>query len=301
MEWSRAGERGVPQSLWAKRRRWVSVLLRFARQKPLGAAGAVVMLLFAVMAVAPGIFGAGNPNVQDATQILKPPSAAHWFGTDNFGRDMYSRIIFGARISVYVGLVSTLIATAAGLVLGLVSAFYGGWVDNATQRMMDILFTLPPLVLALAIVTMLGPSMNNVLIAISIPRIPGTVRLVRSVALSVNQTQYMEAARALGASPLRQMFLHMAPNCLAPLIVYATAGLGTAILTEASLSFLGMGVPPPAPSWGRMLSVEAMRYFEIMPWLAIFPGVAISAAVFGANLFGDALRDVLDPRLRGRG
>ncbi|GBD11225.1 Glutathione transport system permease protein GsiD [bacterium HR23] len=300
MAWPQAQEQRLMAGILAKRRRWLAGLVRFARRKPLGALGAVVMLLFAVMALAPGLFGAGNPNVQDAAQILKPPSSAHWFGTDNFGRDMYSRIVYGARISVYVGLASTVIATLVGLVLGLVSAYYSGWVDNLVQRLMDILFTLPPLVLALAIVTMLGPSMNNVLIAISIPRIPGTVRLVRSVALSVNHTQYMEAARALGAGPLRQMFLHMAPNCLAPLIVYATAGLGTAILTEASLSFLGMGVPPPAPSWGRMLSVEAMRYFEILPWLAIFPGIAISAAVFGANLFGDALRDALDPKLRGR-
>ncbi|MCS7206657.1 MAG: ABC transporter permease [Dehalococcoidia bacterium] len=283
-----------------RRWKWAGALVRFARRKPLGAAGACVLLLFTLMALAPGLFGAGNPNRQDATRILQPPSATHWFGTDTFGRDLYSRVVYGARISMYVGIVSTVLVTMLGLVLGLVSAYYGGWVDNIIQRLMDIVFTLPPLVLALAIVAMLGPSLNNVLVAITIPRIPGTVRLVRSVALAVNQAHYMEAARAVGASPLRQMFRHMAPNCLAPLIVYATAGLGTAILTEASLSFLGMGVPPPAPSWGRMLSLEALRYFELMPWLAIFPGIAISAAVFGANLFGDALRDLLDPKLRGR-
>ncbi|MBI4234128.1 MAG: ABC transporter permease [Chloroflexi bacterium] len=282
-----------------KRRSRLVAVARFFKNKPLGAAGALVTTLFALMAMSPAMFGAGDPNAQDATVILRQPSAAHWFGTDNFGRDVYSRVIHGSRISIYVGLASTIIATSIGGLLGLTSAFFGKWVDNVTQRFMDVMFTFPPLVLALAIVTMLGPSMTNVLIAISIPRIPGTSRLVRSVALAVKETQYMDAGRAMGASPLRQMFVHMAPNCMAVVIVYATAGIGLAVLTEASLSFLGLGIPPPSPSWGRMLSVEAMRYFELRPYLAFFPGIAISAAVFGANLFGDALRDVLDPRLRG--
>jgi peptide/nickel transport system permease protein len=283
-----------------KRHAWPKTLVRFCKMKPLGAAGAIVMGLFIMMAIAPGLFGAGDPNTQDSRTILESPSASHWFGTDNFGRDMYSRVIRGGRISIYVGIMSAILGTGFGLVLGLSSAFFGGWVDSVTQRFVDILFSFPGLVLALAIVTVLGASQTNVIIAIAIPIIPGSTRLVRAVALGVKGNQYMDAAQAIGASPIRQITFHMAPNCMAPYIVYATAAVGTAILTEASLSFLGLGVPPPAPSWGRMLSIEAMRYFEVIPWLAVFPGIAISAAVFGANLFGDALRDILDPKLRGR-
>jgi peptide/nickel transport system permease protein len=293
-------EKEVAGRLPFPHRRWPSALLGYVVRKPLGAAGGGVLLLLTLMAIAPGLFGAGDPNAQDAARTYQPPSRDHWFGTDTFGRDLYSRVVYGARISMYVGLLTTLIVAVVGLALGVVSAFYGGWVDHLVQRVMDVLFTLPPLVLAMAVVYVLGPSMNNLVIALSLPRIPRAVRVVRSVALAVRQSQYMEAARAVGAGPLRQMLHHMAPNCLSPLIVYVTAGLGFVILTEASLSFLGLGLPPPAPSWGRMLSMEALRTFEVRPWLAIFPGLAISAAVLGANLLGDALRDLLDPRWRGR-
>jgi peptide/nickel transport system permease protein len=201
---------------------------------------------------------------------------------------------------MYVGVVATSVGTGIGLLLGLGSAYFGGTIDNLLQRVMDIMFAFPSLVLAMALVAALGGSVNNVMIAIAVPLIPGTTRLVRSSALAVKSTQYMDAAIAIGSSPWRLVFRHMLPNSMAPFIVYATAFLGAAILIEASLSFLGLGVKPPAPSWGRDLSGEAVRYFEIAPWMAIFPGVAISMAVFGINLFGDALRDVLDPKLRGR-
>jgi peptide/nickel transport system permease protein len=213
---------------------------------------------------------------------------------------MYSRVVYGARISIYVGVLSTLLATVLGAFAGLLSGFFGGRVDQFIQSLADIMFTIPPLVLAMAIVTMLGPSMINVIIAIAIPRLPSTNRVIRSAVLSARESLYVEASRALGCSHWRVMLRHLLPNVTAPIIVVATAGLGGTILVEASLSFLGLGVPPPAPSWGRLLSLEGMRYFETAPWMAFFPGIFISAAVFGANLFGDALRDVLDPKLRGR-
>jgi peptide/nickel transport system permease protein len=213
---------------------------------------------------------------------------------------MYSRVVYGARISIYVGVLSTLLATILGAFAGLLSGFFGGRVDQFIQGLADIMFTIPPLVLAMAIVTMLGPSMINVIIAIAIPRLPSTNRVIRSAVLSARESLYVEASRALGCSNWRVMLRHLLPNVTAPIIVVGTAGLGGTILVEASLSFLGLGVPPPAPSWGRLLSLEGMRYFETAPWMAIFPGIFISAAVFGANLFGDALRDVLDPKLRGR-
>ena len=231
---------------------------------------------------------------------MKPPSAEHWFGTDNFGRDIYSRVIYGGRISMYVGVFSTLVGTALGALAGLFSGFFGGRLDQVIQRVADMMFTIPGLILAMVIATMLGPSMLNVIIAIAIPRLPNANRVIRSTVLSVKESPYVEAARAIGCTPWRIMSRHLIPNIMAPYIVVATASLGGAILVEASLSFLGLGVPPPAPSWGRMLSLEGMRYFETAPWMAIFPGIFISAAVFGANLFGDALRDVLDPKLRGR-
>jgi peptide/nickel transport system permease protein len=209
-------------------------------------------------------------------------------------------VIYGARISMYVGILATMLGTSIGALTGLLSGFLGGKVDQIVQRFADVMFTIPGLVLAMAIVTMLGPSMLNVIIAIAIPRIPDTNRVIRSAVLSVKESLYIDAAHAIGCANGRIMLQHILPNVTAPYIVIASAGLSGAILVEASLSFLGLGVPPPAPSWGRMLSTEGMRFFETAAWMAIFPGVFISAAVFGANLFGDALRDVLDPKLRGR-
>jgi len=275
-------------------------LVRFCIRKPLGAIGAVVLGLFVVMAVLAPTIATHDPDLNNYRTRVKPPSVQNWFGTDNFGRDMYSRVVYGARISMYVGILATLLGTSLGAFVGLLSGFFGGRIDQLLQRFADMMFTIPGLVLAMAIVTMLGPSLINVIIAIAIPRLPNTNRVIRAAVLAAKNSLYVEAARAIGCRSWRVMLRHLLPNVTAPYIVVVTANLGGAILIEASLSFLGLGVPPPAPSWGRMLSLEGMRYFETAPWMAIIPGVFISAAVFGANLFGDALRDVLDPKLRGR-
>jgi peptide/nickel transport system permease protein len=272
----------------------------FVRRKPLGAIGAVILLAFIAMALLAPQLATHDPDLNAYRARVKPPSVEHWFGTDNFGRDMYSRAIYGARISMSVGILATLLGTSIGAAAGLFSGFLGGRIDQFVQRVADVMFTIPGLVLAMAIVTMLGPSMFNVILAIAIPRIPDTNRVIRSAVLSVKESLFVDAAHAVGCANWRIMLRHILPNVMAPYIVITSAGLGGAILVEASLSFLGMGVPPPAPSWGRMLSLEGMRFFETAPWMAIFPGIFISAAVFGANLFGDALRDVLDPKLRGR-
>jgi peptide/nickel transport system permease protein len=272
----------------------------FIRRKPLGAVGALLLCAFVGGALLAPLLATHDPDLNNYRARIKPPSAEHWFGTDNFGRDIYSRVVYGARISIYVGVLATLVGTSLGATAGLISGFFGGRIDQAIQRVADIMFTIPSLVLAMVIVTMLGPSLLNVILAIAIPRLPDTNRVIRSAVLSARETLYVEASRAIGCTNWRIILRHLLPNILAPYIVVATAGLGGAILVEASLSFLGLGVPPPAPSWGRMLSLEGMRYFETAPWMAIFPGIFISAAVFGANLFGDALRDALDPKLRGR-
>ena len=275
-------------------------LWQFVKRKPLGAIGAVLLCAFIGVALLAPTLATHDPDLNNYRERIKPPSAQYWFGTDNFGRDIYSRVVYGARISIYVGLLATLLGTSLGATAGLLSGFFGGRIDQLIQRLADIMFTIPSLVLAMVIVTMLGPSMVNVIIAIAIPRLPDTNRVIRSAVLTAKENLYIEASRAIGCANWRIIVMHLLPNILAPYIVVATAGLGGAILVEASLSFLGLGVPPPAPSWGRMLSTEGMRYFETAPWMAIFPGIFISAAVFGANLFGDALRDVLDPKLRGR-
>ena len=225
-------------------------------------------------------------------------ATAHWLGADNMGRDIYSRIVYGARISLAVGLGSTFLGCLFGVTLGLTSGYLGGWVDLVIQRIVDVLQAVPLLVLALVMAAALGPALDNTIVAIAIPLIPYTARVVRSNTLTLREQPFVEAARAVGMSEFRIAVRHVLPNTLAPLIVIATAQLGAAILTEASLSFLGLGVPEPHPSWGRMLSESAAEYVRTAPWLVIFPGVAISLAVFGTNLFGDALRDILDPRLR---
>jgi len=274
-------------------------LWRFVRKKPLGAAGALIMLVIIVTAVFANLVATHDPLATNAAHTLARPSAEYWLGTDNLGRDIYSRIVHGARVSLIVGLASTLLGSALGGVIGLLSGYAGGKVDLATQRVLDILQGLPLLVLALVMSAALGPSISNVVIAISVPIIPRAARVVRSSVLSIREMQYVEAARGLGLSHLRIAFRHVLPNTVGPFIVLCTAQLGSAILVEAALSFLGLGVPEPYPSWGRMLSISAAEYAHKAPHLVMFPGLAISLAVFGSNLLGDALRDTLDPRLRG--
>ncbi|HKW94960.1 MAG TPA: ABC transporter permease [Methylomirabilota bacterium] len=276
-----------------------AVLVRFCRKKPLGAAGAFIMLVIVLTAVLADQLQTFDPIATDAAHTLARPGAEHWLGSDHLGRDIYSRIVHGARVSLVVGVASTLLGSILGGVIGLLSGYAGGKTDLIAQRVMDILQGLPLLVLALVMSAALGPSIQNVVIAISIPIIPRAARVIRSSVLSIREMQYVEAARAIGLRHLRIAFRHILPNTIGPFIVLCTAQLGSAILVEAALSFLGLGVPEPYPSWGRMLSVSAAEYAQKAPWLVLFPGLAISLAVFGSNLLGDALRDTLDPRLRG--
>jgi peptide/nickel transport system permease protein len=274
-------------------------LTYLAQRHMLGAIGLVIMVLFVLAALLADFVGRYDPLSVDSLQRLAPPSGLHWLGTDSFGRDVWSRIIHGARISLAVGVGSTLLGSSIGVMVGLASGYLSGWVDLVFQRITDILQALPLLVLALVMTAALGPSLPNVIIAIAIPLIPTVARVIRANTLALRELPFVEAAKSVGMSETRIALRHVLPNTLAPLIVLATAQLGSTILTEASLSFLGLGIPEPYPSWGRMLSESAAEYVRTAPWLVIFPGVAISLAVFGTNLFGDALRDILDPRQRG--
>ncbi|MBI3329644.1 MAG: ABC transporter permease [Nitrospinae bacterium] len=276
---------------------WGTALLRFGREKPLGAAGAVLMLITILAAIFAPFLAPADPLATNPRAALLGPSSQYLLGSDWLGRDSLSRIIYGARTSIYVGFLATLLGTVAGSLLNVFSAYKGGVVDMVVQRIMDVLLAFPTLIMALAIMAVLGTSINNTVIAIAIPFIPRSGRVVRSAALAVKESQYVEVSRAVGCRPVRLVFRHVIPNCVAPYLIIATALLGTAILVEASLSFLGLGVDPQTPSWGSALA-EAMEFWESSPWLAIFPGIAISLAVFGVNLLGDALRDVLDPRLK---
>jgi peptide/nickel transport system permease protein len=269
-----------------------------ARRYPLGAVGAAIMGLFILTAVFADFMTIYDPLSTNPADSLAPPGPAHWLGADHFGRDLYSRIVYGARISLAVGIGATMIGSGLGIMIGLMSGYLGGWIDLIVQRIMDILQALPLLVLALVMAASLGPSLQNTIIAIAIPLIPYVARVIRSNTLALRELPFVEAAKAVGMGEVRIAVRHVLPNTIAPLIVLATAQLGSAILVEASLSFLGLGVPEPYPSWGRMLSESAAEYVRTAPWLVIFPGIAISLAVFGTNLLGDALRDILDPRQR---
>ena len=276
-----------------------TIVARFVRKKPLGAAGGALMLLMLITALFAEVLQTHDPIATNAAYTLGRPNLAHLLGTDHLGRDIYSRIVHGARVSLVVGVASTLLGSVLGGIIGLLSGYIGGKTDLVTQRVLDILQGLPLLVLALVMSAALGPSVQNVVIAISIPIIPRAARVIRSSVLSIREMQYVEAARSLGVQHLRIAFRHILPNTIGPFIVLCTAQLGSAILVEATLSYLGLGVPEPYPSWGRMLSVSAAEYAQKAPHLVLFPGIAISLAVFGSNLLGDALRDTLDPRLRG--
>lgn len=274
---------------------------KFIRTKPLGVAGALIILLLAFMALFARTLAPYDPYVGDYSAQFTRPSVEHWLGTDEFGRDVLSRIMYGARIALFVGFAASFLGCTIGGVLGIVSAYVGGKVDLLLERVVDVLLAFPLLILALAIASILGPAVQNVVIAIAIPIIPRAARVVRATALSVKEHSYVEAARSLGARQHRVVLRHIIPNVLAPYIIILTAQLGSAILTEAALSYLGLGSAEPTPSWGLMLSGSAPMYAEKAPWIALFPGVAISLGVFGFNLFGDSLRDALDPKLRKRG
>lgn len=278
------------------RRRFEGVR-RFFRTKPLGVVSLIILLVVVFMAVFADLIAPYGQNDQLGRALLFP-SSAHWMGTDELGRDLLTRIIFGARISLEVGLIVVFLGTLNGSFWGVLSGYFGGWVDHLVQRVMDALMAIPLLVLALAIVATLGPSITNVILALAVASTPRSNRVVRGTVVSVKQNQYIDAARAVGCSDRRILFLHILPNAIAPIIVIASVTLGGVIIAEASLSFLGLGTPPPTPSWGGMLSQSGRSNLENAPWLAVFPGIAISLTVLAFNLFGDALRDILDPRLR---
>jgi peptide/nickel transport system permease protein len=264
----------------------------------LGAVGALLMAIFVATALFADQISAFDPFSTNARISLAPPGGEHLLGADFMGRDVFARIVYGARISLAVGVGATTLGCIIGVLIGLMSGFFGGWFDLIVQRLMDIMQSLPLLVMALVMAASLGPSLTNTIIAIAIPLVPNVARIIRSNTLSLREMPFVEAARAIGMSETRIAIVHVLPNTLAPLIVLATAQLGSAILVESALAFLGLGVPEPHPSWGRMLSESAAEYVRTAPWLVIFPCVAISAVVFGTNLFGDAIRDILDPRQR---
>ena len=271
---------------------------RLMRSQPLGTAGLVIIIVLVLMALFAPLLAPYDPTNIDG-RSLQAPSAEHLFGTDDKGRDVLSRVIYGSRTSLQVGIIATFVGVAGGALVGLLSGYFGSWTDTIFQRLIDALQAFPTLILALIMVAVVGNSITNLMVVVGIAIIPGVGRIVRGIVLSERQNQYVEAARATGAGTGRVVFRHILPNLAAPLIVIATSLLAAAILVEAALSFLGLGTPPPTPSWGGDLSGQARRYFTHAPWMAIFPGLAISLVVFGFNLLGDALRDILDPRLRG--
>ena len=282
-----------------RRRSGARRLLTLARRKPLGAIGAALMLSLILVALLAPRLAPHDPYVSISGARLLSPTLEHPMGTDNLGRDLLSRIIYGARISLLIGVLAGGLGTLGGLVVGLVSGYAGGWADNLIQRIVDSLMAFPGLILALTLVATLGPSLRNVMIAIAIGAIPNTSRVIRGAVLSVKEEDFVSAAHALGAPGWRIAVYHIVPNIMAPVLILASVGFGVSIIAEASLSFLGLGAQPPTPSWGVMLSGPSRRFMTDAPWMAIFPGLAISMVIFGINIFGDALRDILDPRLRG--
>ena len=277
--------------------RWGAVRF-FIRRYPLGAAGALIMGIFLFAAAFAPWLTVYDPLSTNAAASLAKPGMAHWLGCDFMGRDVYSRIMYGARISLMVSIGSMLLGSGIGVTVGLLSGYLLGWFDLITQRILEMMQALPLLVMAIIMAAALGPSLPNTIVAIAIPLVPYVARVIRSSTLTLREQPFVEAAKAIGMSEMRIAIRHVLPNTVSPLIVLATAQLGSAILVEATLSFLGLGVPEPHPSWGRMLSESAAEYVRTAPWLVVFPGLAISFVVFGTNLLGDALRDLLDPRQR---
>ena len=282
----------------AFRSRWIQDVLAFCRRRTLGAIGAAVVLLMILVALAAPLIAPYDPLAVDFGAMLAPPSGAHWLGTDSFGRDVLSRLIYGSRTALIVGFGAAFVGATAGAILGVGSAYFRGWIDLVLQRFMDIFISFPLIILALAMVAILGNSLPNLIAAITIPMIPRCALVIRSSSLSIRELPYVDAARAAGFGHSRIIMRHMLPNVMAPYLIMLTSFLGQAILLEASLSFLGLGVQEPTAAWGLMLRGAAVEFAEQAPWMGLFPGLAISLAVFAFNLFGDSLRDALDPKLR---
>ncbi len=279
---------------------WVKRSLEFCRRQPMGTLGLVLVVVMFVAGLFAEVLSPYSPTANDFASMTEPPSWQHLLGTDQFGRDLLSRIIYGARTAMIVGFSCAVIGGFAGLVLGVASAYFGGNLDMILQRIFDVLMAFPLIILALAVVAIFGTGVHNVIAAITVPLVPRCARVVRSSALSIREVPYVDAARACGFGHWRIILRHMVPNVMAPFLILLTAFIGQAILAEASLSYLGLGVQEPTPAWGLMLQGGAEEYASTAPWIAVFPGVAIALTVFGTSLFGDALRDVLDPKMRDR-
>lgn len=290
----------VTDELATVRRALPARVLRFVRRQPLGTIGLVLVVVVTLVGISADWIAPYDPTANDFAAMTQPPSWAHLLGTDQFGRDLLSRIIYGARTAVVVGLSASMIGGFIGWVLGVASAYFGGRIDLLVQRALDVLMAFPLIIMALAVVAIFGTGVQNVIIAITIPLIPRCARVVRSNALSIREVPYIDAARTCGFSHARIILRHMVPNVVAPFLIMLTAFVGQAILAEAALSYLGLGVQEPVPDWGLMLQGGAEEYATTAPWIAVFPGLAIMLTVFGVNIFGDALRDVLDPKLRDR-
>lgn len=281
-----------------KRSQWLEVWRRLKRNK-MAVLGLVILIILVLLAVFANVI-ANYDNVvikQNLSQRLQAPSAAHWLGTDEFGRDIFARLVHGTRVSLQVGIIAVGISIVIGGILGAVAGYYGGKLDNIIMRVMDIFLAVPSILLAIAIVSALGPSILNLMLAISISSVPSYARIVRASVLSIRDQEFIEAAKAIGASNTRIIFRHIIPNSLAPVIVQATLGVASAILSTAGLSFIGLGIQPPAPEWGSMLS-GGRQYLRYAWWVTTFPGVAIMITILSLNLLGDGLRDALDPRLK---
>ena len=271
--------------------------LRGLLRRPNAIAGGVLLALMVGAAIAGYVYTPYDPVANDLTARLKSPSGTHWLGTDEWGRDVLSRLLFGAGVSVSISLFTVLAAVASGTLLGAATGYFGGWFERITMAFLDALLAFPSLIMALGMMTVFGPSRVGVIAALSLAYMPSVARVVRSSVLSVREKEFVEASRVMGNSEPFTMFRHVLPNCLAPIIVLATALFGWALLAESALSFLGLGVPPPASSWGGMLS-DSRNYVGQAPWLALVPGISISLSLLGINLFGDALRDEFDPRMK---
>lgn len=275
---------------------WTEAWYSFKKNK-LALAGSIIVLLFIFLAILAPLIAPEGINEQKMGERLQAPSAQHWFGTDDFGRDIFSRVVFGARISLWVGTFSVIGSIVVGCLLGILAGYYGRWVDSVISRFFDIMLAFPSILLAIAIVAVLGPSLRNALIAIAIINIPTFGRLIRSRVLSVKEEEYIMAAKAVGMKDSRILFQHILPNSMAPIIVQGTLAIATAIIEAAALGFLGLGAEAPNPEWGKMLA-DAKNYMLQAPWTMIFPGLAIMLTVLGFNLMGDGLRDALDPRMK---
>lgn len=285
-------QRGMISSAWNQ-------TVRFARRKPLAAFGGVILLMVILLAILADVIVPFDPMAQSSAEQLKSPSLRHIAGTDQFGRDTFSRVVVGARTSLYVGVGVTVLALVPAIMLGVASAFLGGWVDYLLQRIVDTVQSIPYLIMLIAMMTVLGPSLFNVVLALAFRRAITESRVMRGATMSIMNQTYVEAARAIGSNTFRIMIQHLVPNIMPSVIVVASIGFGGVILAEASLSFLGYGVPPPTPSWGGMVAADGRAYMYAAPWMLIAPATALALVVFGVNMLGDGLRDVLDPHLRG--